>query len=83
MSSGDHSVTARVDGKFTYCFSNEGWASASKEVAFNIHGIVYIHEDEPTDPLDIEGITILFPISTFSLYTIANGGKKSVVSQTF
>ena len=56
MSSGDHSFTAMVDGKYTYCFSNEHWSANSKEVSFNVHGIVYVPESEaPQDPLEKEG----------------------------
>jgi hypothetical protein len=55
VSNGDFSFTAKHDGKYTYCFSNEGWASTSKEVSFNVHGIVYVSEaDAPSDPLEIE-----------------------------
>jgi hypothetical protein len=39
-----------------YCFSNEHWSAASKEVSFNVHGIVYVPEAEaPSDPLEAEG----------------------------
>jgi len=45
-----------MDGKYVYCFSNEGWTSNSKEVSFNVHGIVYVPESEmPSDPLEAEG----------------------------
>lgn len=52
----DYSFTAQADGKYNYCFSNEGWTSNSKEVSFNVHGIVYVPESEMTqDPLEVEG----------------------------
>ncbi|GME21960.1 GOLD domain-containing protein [Neofusicoccum parvum] len=55
VSSGDHSFTAASDGKYTYCFSNEHWAANTKEVSFNVHGIVYVPESEaPQDPLEKE-----------------------------
>ncbi|KAM0696948.1 hypothetical protein Q7P36_003019 [Cladosporium allicinum] len=55
VSSGDHSFTAAHDGKFEYCFSNEHWSANSKEVSFNVHGIVYVPESEaPQDPLEKE-----------------------------
>ncbi len=39
-----------------YCFSNEAWSASTKEVSFNVHGIVYVPESEaPSDPLDIQG----------------------------
>jgi len=55
VSSGDHSLSAPLDGKYTYCFSNEHWSATTKEVSFNVHGIVYVPEAEaPTDPLEKE-----------------------------
>ncbi|KUI57210.1 Endosomal protein P24B [Cytospora mali] len=54
-SNGDHSFEARHDGKYTYCFGNEHWGSSSKEVSFNVHGIVYVSESEAAqDPLESE-----------------------------
>ena len=56
ISNEDYSFTAQSDGKYTYCFSNEGWTSNSKEVSFNVHGIVYVSESEMSqDPLEAEG----------------------------
>lgn len=56
VSSGDYSFDAKKDGKYLYCFSNEKWSANSKEVSFNVHGIVYVPESEtPGDPLDAEG----------------------------
>lgn len=56
ISSEDYSFNAHSDGQYTYCFSNEGWASNSKEVSFNVHGIVYVPESElAQDPLETEG----------------------------
>ncbi|KFY84039.1 hypothetical protein V500_09664 [Pseudogymnoascus sp. VKM F-4518 (FW-2643)] len=55
VSTGDHSFVAKHDGKFVYCFSNDNWSANSKEVSFNVHGIVYVPESEgTTDPLEIE-----------------------------
>jgi len=55
VSSGDHSFDARMDGKYVYCFSNEHWSANSKEVSFNVHGIVYVPESEASqDPLEAE-----------------------------
>ncbi|OQO05083.1 hypothetical protein B0A48_08103 [Cryoendolithus antarcticus] len=52
---GDHSFTAHHDGRYTYCFSNEHWSATTKEVSFNVHGIVYVPESEaPQDPLEKE-----------------------------
>ncbi|KAL7778693.1 hypothetical protein CFE70_008194 [Pyrenophora teres f. teres 0-1] len=55
VSSGDHSFEAKEDGKYTYCFNNEHWGANTKEVSFNVHGIVYVPESEaPQDPLEKE-----------------------------
>lgn len=57
ISNEDYSFDATRDGKYTYCFSNAAWASNSKEVSFNVHGIVYVPESEmKQDPLDYEGM---------------------------
>jgi len=55
VASGDHTFTATMDGRYTYCFSNEHWSANTKEVSFNVHGIVYVPESEaPQDPLEKE-----------------------------
>ena len=60
VSSGDHSFDARNDGKHVYCFSNEAWSASTKEVSFNVHGIVYVPESEaPSDPLEAEGVSYI------------------------
>lgn len=59
ISSSEYSFEAKQDGKYTYCFSNEHWSANSKEVSFNVHGIVYVSEqDAPSDPLEKEGAEI-------------------------
>ena len=56
ISSDEYTFTANQDGKYLYCFGNEAWSSNSKEVSFNVHGVVYIPEaDMPSDPLEKEG----------------------------
>lgn len=56
VSNGDFSFTSKVDGRYIYCFGNEHWGANSKEVSFNVHGIVYVNEDDlPSDPLEKEG----------------------------
>ena len=56
VSNGDFSFDARKDGKYIYCFGNEHWGASTKEVSFNVHGIVYVPEsDGSQDPLDGEG----------------------------
>ncbi|KAK0748082.1 emp24/gp25L/p24 family/GOLD-domain-containing protein [Apiosordaria backusii] len=55
ISNGDFSFEAKHDGKYLYCFGNEHWGAHSKEVSFNVHGIVYVSEaDAPQDPLEVE-----------------------------
>lgn len=55
VANGDYSFQAEHDGRFTYCFSNEHWSATSKDVSFNVHGIVYVPEPEsPSDPLEAE-----------------------------
>lgn len=55
VSNGDFSFEAKHDGKYTYCFGNEHWGASSKEVSFNVHGVVYVSEaDAPQDPLEVE-----------------------------
>ncbi|KAK4154722.1 emp24/gp25L/p24 family/GOLD-domain-containing protein [Chaetomidium leptoderma] len=55
VSNGDFSFDAKHDGKYVYCFGNEHWGASSKEVSFNVHGIVYVSEaDTPQDPLEVE-----------------------------
>ncbi|KAL5116514.1 p24 complex component [Pleosporales sp. CAS-2024a] len=55
VSSGDHHFVATEDGKYTYCFNNEHWGANTKEVSFNVHGIVYVPESEAVqDPLEKE-----------------------------
>src|ERR1700743_1604545 len=57
VSSGDHTFIASMDGRYTYCFSSEHWSANTKEVSFNVHGIVYVPESEaPQDPLETEGM---------------------------
>ncbi|RYO98190.1 hypothetical protein DL764_007162 [Monosporascus ibericus] len=55
VSNGDYSFHAKHDGRYLYCFGNEHWGANSKEVSFNVHGIVYVSEaDAPQDPLEAE-----------------------------
>ncbi|CCG82900.1 Endosomal protein P24B [Taphrina deformans PYCC 5710] len=55
-SMGDYSFEAMMDGKYTYCFLNQGDDGENREVSFNVHGVVYVSEDDPEhqDPLDKE-----------------------------
>ncbi len=73
VSAGDHSFEAKDDGKYTYCFSNEAWSANTKEVSFNVHGVVYVAESEaPQEPLEKEG-----------LYTFRDGGLRKSTADLF
>lgn len=52
---GEFTFTAYHNGRYTYCFSNEASGMTTKEVAFNVHGVVYVDASEtPPDPLENE-----------------------------
>ncbi|KAF9452200.1 supernatant protein factor, C-terminal domain-containing protein [Macrolepiota fuliginosa MF-IS2] len=51
---GSVSITAAVDGRHEYCFSNQMSAIADKIVSFNVHGVIYIDEDEAVAPIERE-----------------------------
>ncbi|RLV89043.1 Endosomal protein P24B [Spathaspora sp. JA1] len=49
----DESITATLNGKYTYCFSNEKTGRVDLDVSFNIHGVIYIDVNDPkSDTLD-------------------------------
>ncbi|KAL5530177.1 EMP24 [Sanghuangporus sanghuang] len=54
QSTGSVSVTAEKDGRYEYCFSNQMSTLADKIVNFNVHGIVYVGEDETIAPIEHE-----------------------------
>ena len=75
VSSGDHTFDATQDGRYMYCFSNENWSANSKEVSFNVHGIVYVPESEaPQDPLEREGMV--------EYYSPSGGARNMAASYT-
>lgn len=77
MSSGDHSFDARNDGKHVYCFSNEAWSASTKEVSFNVHGIVYVPESEaPSDPLEAEGVCYISTYAFMECLSPSDGTSK-------
>ncbi|WLF78819.1 p24 complex component [Lodderomyces elongisporus] len=50
---GDESITAKMNGKYQYCFSNEKSSRVDLDVSFNIHGVVYVDVNDPkADTLD-------------------------------
>ncbi|KAK7208353.1 emp24/gp25L/p24 family/GOLD-domain-containing protein [Myxozyma melibiosi] len=52
---GEFTFVASHNGRYTYCFSNEAAGYVSKEIGFNVHGVVYVDASEtPEDPLEHE-----------------------------
>ncbi|CCH43114.1 Endosomal protein P24B [Wickerhamomyces ciferrii] len=47
VSHGDVQIKASDSGKYGYCFSNEYSSIDTKDVSFNIHGVVYIDVNDP------------------------------------
>jgi len=53
-STGTVSITAELDGRHTYCFSNEMSTLADKVVSFNVHGVIYVADDGTIAPIERE-----------------------------
>lgn len=50
---GEITINAKSSGKYNYCFVNERSDIDTKDVTFNIYGIIYVDLDNPeTDSLD-------------------------------
>jgi len=54
QSTGSVSITAEKDGRHEYCFSNQMSSIADKTVSFNVHGIIYITDDDIVAPIERE-----------------------------
>ncbi|KDQ64668.1 hypothetical protein JAAARDRAFT_201974 [Jaapia argillacea MUCL 33604] len=54
QTTGSVSITAEKDGRHEYCFSNQMSAIADKLVSFNVHGVIYVGEDEVIAPIERE-----------------------------
>ncbi|KZV65808.1 supernatant protein factor, C-terminal domain-containing protein [Peniophora sp. CONT] len=54
QSQGTVSITATKDGRHEYCFSNQMSSIADKIVSFNVHGVIYVDEDEIVAPIERE-----------------------------
>ncbi|QPG74787.1 hypothetical protein FOA43_002121 [Brettanomyces nanus] len=42
QSHGSFQIKAEENGKYVYCFSNEDSSMKTKDVSFNVHGVVYV-----------------------------------------
>ncbi|CDK26669.1 unnamed protein product [Kuraishia capsulata CBS 1993] len=52
-SHGEITIRAKEAGKYEYCFSNERSTLSTKDVTFNVHGVVYVDVNDPSsDNLD-------------------------------
>jgi len=54
QSTGTVSITAEKDGRHEYCFSNQMSSVVDKLVSFNVHGVIYIDEDDTVAPIERE-----------------------------
>ncbi|KAE9406030.1 supernatant protein factor, C-terminal domain-containing protein [Gymnopus androsaceus JB14] len=54
QSTGTLSITAEKNGRHEYCFSNQMSAIADKLVSFNVHGIIYVGDDDVVAPIERE-----------------------------
>lgn len=53
VSHGEASTTAPSKGRYQYCFLNENSNTHTKDVTFNVHGVVWVDLDDPhSDTLD-------------------------------
>ncbi|WFD05838.1 p24 complex component [Malassezia vespertilionis] len=51
---GSYEFIADKDGRYTYCFSNEFSHVTDKTLSFNVHGVLYLTEDEGLIPAERE-----------------------------
>ncbi|KAF9780283.1 emp24/gp25L/p24 family/GOLD-domain-containing protein [Thelephora terrestris] len=54
QSTGTVSITAKRDGKHEYCFSNLMSSVSDKVVSFNVHGVIYVGDDDIVAPVERE-----------------------------
>jgi len=54
QTTGTVSITAEKDGKHEYCFSNQMSSIADKTVSFNVHGVIYVGDDDTVAPIERE-----------------------------
>lgn len=51
---GTYDFTADADGRYKYCFSNKFSAVTDKTLSFNVHGVLYLTEEEGLIPAERE-----------------------------
>jgi len=61
---GSVSITATQDGRYEYCFSNQMSAIADKMVSFNVHGVLYVGDDDIVAPIEREIRTFAIALTT-------------------
>jgi len=54
QSTGTASITAKKHGRHEYCFSNLMSSVSDKVVSFNVHGVIYVGEDDIVAPVERE-----------------------------
>ncbi|EIW70856.1 hypothetical protein TREMEDRAFT_19193, partial [Tremella mesenterica DSM 1558] len=54
QSQGTFSIQATQAGRYTYCFSNEMSSYARKILSFNVHGTLYVSDEEHIAPVEQE-----------------------------
>ncbi|KAH9848508.1 supernatant protein factor C-terminal domain-containing protein [Lenzites betulinus] len=47
-------ITAKKDGRYEYCFSNQMSTVVDKMVAFNVHGVIYVDDEDIVSPIERE-----------------------------
>ncbi|KAI9639537.1 putative COPII-coated vesicle protein [Dioszegia hungarica] len=53
-STGSFSMEASRTGRYTYCFSNEMSTYARKVLSFNVHGVLFVGDEEKIAPVERE-----------------------------
>lgn len=51
---GTYDFVAELDGRYTYCFSNEFSMVTDKVLSFNVHGVLYLTDEEGLIPAERE-----------------------------
>lgn len=73
ISHGDISTKATENGKYGYCFSNERSSITTKDVSFNIHGVIYV------DATDTNADTLEASVRRLSTLTVDVKNEQSYI----